>query len=112
MNRTWAPYEAGEHVEDAGLRIVKILRRGGTQATTSYVVQYDCCGLQNVKSHKAIQKRINARHRNCVRCGRKRSANSRRGASREIRSKQFLIEPWYHGWEPPASVVAKTPRWL
>ena len=107
----WAPFEANEHVSGASLRIIAVISTGTRQADCRYRIAFDCCGAQKEVSHRAIRGRIEGLNKGCMKCGRKISGAARRGQKRKLQ-KPVYFEVYYHGWEPPASVVASTPKWL
>ena len=107
----WQPYREKERVIGTNLTILKVLKTGSRQKDCQYLARFDCCGSEREISQRAIGQRVSGLHKMCMSCGRKASGASRRGKERKEKEKEFFL-PYYHGWEPPASVVAITPRRL
>lgn len=107
----WRLYREDERIIGTNLTILKVLKTGPRQAECRYLARFDCCGHEREISHRAIGQRISGLHKTCMPCGRKASGASRRGKEFKAKEQEFFM-PYYHGWEPPASVAAVTPRWL
>lgn len=53
----WEFHQAGVHIKDAGLRIIRLVWSGARMKDTSYLVRMDCCGGELHVTHEQIQQR-------------------------------------------------------
>ena len=53
----WKYHQAGAHIADAGLRIIKLEFTAGRMKDTFYLAKMDCCGAEVRLTHEQIQQR-------------------------------------------------------
>ena len=96
--------------EITNLIILEAIKVTEAMYTTRYAVRYLCCGEGGTLSHRRIRERVSDDSTLCLDCNRKTSNRRRiREGMRKRAERQAAppLEPGFHGWAPPPSVVKR-----
>lgn len=101
-------HEKNESV--AHVTILSLKQKATTMRHTVYRVEHECCGKHSDMTHEAIRRRLEKNIRVCSECryiGRPSEVENREEKKAAPKLTRLRYKKWYHGWEPPASALAK-----
>ena len=100
----WDYLSAGQHIPEAGLQVLEVVKRTAQMSTTEYRVRYYCCDGEETITHSRIRKRQRQQCKTCGPCNytskaRKKAAAEALRTARGLKAAPFIAG--YHGWPPP-----------